>query len=178
MTTTFDHQQFYEELTEVVKTIFAKKLDLYTALSDKAENLQRKDAIVDILSIFSLKENVTEIDEDMESPSIEKNIQLIVKEYYSFAGNETLVGTTADDVLLKELDDIAIMVLAKFPYEHFVKFNSNLPLSHFEKKCVDAADQINQVETSILTVIKSEILLLNFIGNKKSKNNTGTTVVT
>lgn len=178
MTTTYDHQRFYAELREAVQESISKKIAIYTSLSDKNEMVQRKDAIIDILSIFSLSENVTEVDEDMESASIEKNIQLIVSDYYSFVGNDTIVGTTAEDVLLKELDDLAIMILAKFPSEFFTEFNKNLPLSKFEQTCIENADDINQVEIAILTVIKSEIMLLDLALTKKPKATQGANIVT
>lgn len=167
MTTTFDHQKFYAELNEAISIAFKNKIALYHMLSSKPENINRREALIDILTIFSLGETVTLLDDD--SSSIEININTMIKDFYTHVGNEAIVGVTPSDVAKKELDDLVFNILPKFKLEFFKEFNDNLKTDQKTTQAIDSCQSEVQVLISVLTVIKSEMMYLQLIDTSKVK---------
>ena len=58
MTTTYDHETFYKNLKEAILETIQKKYTLFSLLPEQNDIIQRREALLDMLTIFSFQESV------------------------------------------------------------------------------------------------------------------------
>lgn len=159
MTTTYNHEEFYQALKEAILITVKKKNLFFEELASRPDIIQRKEALIDILTIFSFQESVvTHSGKDVST--IERNIKQAVTEFYNYTGNGEVVGVTPAERLFNELLDLAYTILPKFPREYFDLFMAGQGLSEEDTEMVESTPAQINVIAAILIVIKSELLFI------------------
>lgn len=174
MTTTFsptEYSDFFYSLTETVREVIAKKLALYESLSTQPDIIYRRDAIRDILTIFSMQESpVAHV--GIEGNTLEANIIAYIEDYYAATGNADIVGITPAIRLQDELEDLAYTIQPRYPAELFMRYIQSQGLTAEDAMLTQKCDVKTAVIASILLVIKAQTMIMDLVelsGGSKSK---------
>ena len=169
MTTTYDHETFYKNLKEAILETIQKKYTLFSLLPEQNDIIQRREALLDMLTIFSFQESVvvSSAKSDLEASSLDTNIRQAIVHYYRHVGDGEIVGVTPSSRMIDELTDMAYIIQPKFPTDHFTKFMSDQGLDEEDQDDIHKASLSSCVIASILVIIKSEIMLIEFVNTIK-----------
>ena len=161
MTTTYDHETFYKNLKEAILETIQKKYTLFSLLPEQQDIIQRKEALVDMLTIFSFQDSII-ASSGTDPSSLDANIQQAIVDYYRHVGDGEVVGVTPSDRMMDELVDMAYIIQPKFPTEYFTEFITNQGLTEEDEDDIAKAPLQTCVIASMLVVIKSEMMFVEF----------------
>ena len=161
MTTTYDHETFYQNLKETILEAVKRKYTLFALLPEQSDIIQRKEALLDMLTIFSFQESVV-VSSGLDTGSLDANIRQTISDYYRHVGDGEVVGVTPTERMMDELEDLAYIIQPKFPMEYFTSFMNEQGLDEHDQGEVAVASLSTCVIASILIVIKSEMMLIVF----------------
>ena len=177
MTTTsnFDNALFYANLKDTILEVVFRKLNLFNVLKEQPDVIKRRDALSDILTIFSMWDSVV-IDRDFQEKRLLNNIEAMIEDYYSDVGNADIVGVKPSTIAMDVLEDLAYTIKPRFKLEDFNTFILDQPLTEKDSGLFATGfDHLDAVIASILVVVKSEMMILDLAEGfsarqKKGKN--------
>lgn len=173
----FDHELFYQKLKEVVVEIIAKKIALYNILNEQPDVIQRREALNDLITLYSMGESpIMALNVMAEDYSLENNIEEGMERFYTSTGNTEVIGVTPTVLMMETLEDLAYTIQPRFNNNDFVRFVNNQGLRAEDLDLIKAipGDQaMIAVIVSILLVIKSEILIVEFSNSAQTKPRRG-----